>query len=128
MSFTQRHKDSARAAKRPSFESEASSAPCIQKNGLAAFAQSLCLCVKPKNTNAKAVTLIACALLAACGNKGDLERLASAAPPVIPAGSDQAESPGEQTTPTVEARPARSDELLRRSEERATDEFDLPPQ
>jgi Prokaryotic lipoprotein-attachment site len=75
-----------------------------------------------------ALTLIACALLAACGNKGDLQRLASAAPPVIPTGSDAPETPAMQTAPTAEARPARSDELLRRSEERPTDEFDLPPQ
>lgn len=74
------------------------------------------------------LVLVACALLAACGNKGDLQRLASAAPPVVPTGSDVPETPTEQTTPTVEARPARSDELLRRSEERPTDEFDLPPQ
>lgn len=74
------------------------------------------------------LVLIACVLLAACGNKGDLERLANAAPPVIPTGSDRAESADDNTTPTVEARPARSDELLRRSEERPTDEFDLPPQ
>ncbi len=72
--------------------------------------------------------LLACALLAACGNKGDLVRLASAAPPVVPAGSDAPESPDQQTTPDAEAKPARSDELLRRSEERPTDEFDLPPQ
>lgn len=128
MSFTQRHKDRGYAAKRSSTFDDASIAPFQQWNGLAAFALSLCLRVKPKNTNAKAVTLIACALLAACGNKGDLERLASAAPPVVAAGSDQAESAEQQTTPTVEARPARSDELLRRSEERSTDEFDLPPQ
>ena len=72
--------------------------------------------------------LIACVLLAACGNKADLQRLASAAPPVVPAGSDAPESPDQQTSPDVEAKPARSDELLRRSEERPTDEFDLPPQ
>lgn len=74
------------------------------------------------------LVVMACAALAACGNKGDLERLASAAPPVVPTGSDVPETPTQQTTPTVEARPARSDELLRRSEERPTDEFDLPPQ
>jgi predicted small lipoprotein YifL len=71
--------------------------------------------------------LLACALLAACGNKGDLERLASAPPPVIPTGSKAPETAQQQTAPDVEAKPARSDELLRRSEERPTDEFDLPP-
>jgi predicted small lipoprotein YifL len=71
--------------------------------------------------------LAACALLAACGNKGDLERLANAPPPVIPTGSKVPETAEQQTSPDIEARPARSDELLRRSEERSTDEFDLPP-
>lgn len=70
---------------------------------------------------------LACALLAACGNKGDLDRLADFPRPVVPAGSDAPETPVQQTTPDVEAKPARSDELLRRSEERPTDEFDLPP-
>jgi Prokaryotic lipoprotein-attachment site len=70
---------------------------------------------------------LGCALLTACGNKGDLERLASAPPPVVPTGSKAPENAERQTTPDVEAIPARSDELLRRSEERPTDEFDLPP-
>jgi predicted small lipoprotein YifL len=73
------------------------------------------------------VTIAAALLLAACGNKGDLERLASFPQPVVPAGSDRPETPAQQTDPDVEAKPARSDELLRRSEERPTDEFDLPP-
>jgi hypothetical protein len=30
-------------------------------------------------------------------------------------------------TPSPQARPMRSDELLKQSEERQTDEFDLPP-
>lgn len=71
--------------------------------------------------------LLACTALAACGNKGDLERLASFPQPVVPEGSDTPETPDELTSPDVEAMPARSDELLRRSEVRPTDEFDLPP-
>lgn len=70
--------------------------------------------------------LIGCALLAACGNKADLRPIAGVTP-VIPAGSTEAEKPAQLTTPDAEARPARSDELLRRSEERQTDDFDLPP-
>jgi predicted small lipoprotein YifL len=74
-----------------------------------------------------AALLLVALLLAACGNKGDLERLATFSPPVVPEGSARAETPDQLTTPDVEAVPARSDELLRRSEVRPTDEFDLPP-
>jgi hypothetical protein len=71
--------------------------------------------------------LVACTALAACGNKVDLKPRPGAPPPVAPAGSATPETPEQQTTPDAEAVPARSDELLRRSEERPTDEFDLPP-
>lgn len=66
-------------------------------------------------------------LAAGCGNKADLRPRANAAPPVAPAGSAGPETPKQQTTPDAEAKPARSDELLKRSEERQTDDFDLPP-
>lgn len=79
------------------------------------------------NKHGLCMTLITAALLAACGNKVDLKPRAGAPAPVAPAGSSKAETPAEQTTPDAEAKPARSDELLKRSEERATDEFDLPP-
>jgi hypothetical protein len=76
---------------------------------------------------AQPATLFFCTLLAACGNKVDLKPRAGAPPPMVAAGSTKAETPKQQTTPDAEANPARSDELLRRSEERPTDEFDLPP-
>lgn len=71
--------------------------------------------------------IIGCALLAACGNKADLTPPAGSPPPVAAAGSTKPETPAQQTTPDAEAVPTRSDELLKRSETRATDEFDLPP-
>lgn len=73
------------------------------------------------------MAMVAAAMLAACGNKVDLKPRPGAPPPVAPAGSAKAETPLQQTTSDAEAVPARSDELLKRSEERPTDEFDLPP-
>lgn len=73
------------------------------------------------------MAIIGCVLLGACGNKADLSRIAGTAPPVVPMGSARAETPQQQTTPDAEAKPARSDELLKRSEERQSDDFDLPP-
>jgi hypothetical protein len=66
-------------------------------------------------------------MVAACGKREDLKPLAGASPPVAPAGATRPATPEELTTADSQARPARSDELLRRSEERPTDEFDLPP-
>jgi predicted small lipoprotein YifL len=66
--------------------------------------------------------------LAACGQKADLKPSAGDPPPTIPLGATRAPTTEELTTPSVQARPTRSDELLKRSEERAPDDFDLPPQ
>jgi predicted small lipoprotein YifL len=78
-------------------------------------------------TKAIILTLLMGVSLAACGNKVELRPRANAPAPVVAAGSAKPESPAKQTTPDAEAIPARSDELLKRSEERPTDEFDLPP-
>ncbi len=66
-------------------------------------------------------------LLSACGKVGDLEPRTAQSVPAKNFG--QAEAPGanELTTPSVQARPGRSDELLLRSEQRNEDPFDLPP-
>jgi hypothetical protein len=64
---------------------------------------------------------------AACGKVGDLEpRTAQSVPPKA---YGQTETPTAEalTTASVQARPGRSDELLRRSERRTDDPFDLPP-
>lgn len=68
------------------------------------------------------------ASLAACGQKADLKPPAGEAPQAIPVGAVRTPTTEELTTPSAQARPARSDELLKRSEERAPDDFDLPPQ
>ena len=69
----------------------------------------------------------ALAALAACGSKEDLKPPAGQPAPVIPIGATRAPTTQELTTPDAQARPARSDELLKRSEQREPDDFDLPP-
>lgn len=75
-------------------------------------------------------TVAATALLAAlgaCGSKEDLEPAAGEVPPPLPIGATRSPTTEELTTPDAQARPARSDELLKRSERRESDDFDLPP-
>ena len=72
-------------------------------------------------------TLAVAALLGACGAKEDLKPPANQPAPVVPIGADRAPTTQELTTPDAQARPARSDELLKRSERREPDDFDLPP-
>lgn len=67
------------------------------------------------------------ALLAACGSKADLKAPAGQPAPAVPVGAARAPTTEELTTPDAQARPARSDELLKRSEQRQPDDFDLPP-
>ncbi|MDZ3832265.1 MAG: hypothetical protein U0S50_10655 [Sphingopyxis sp.] len=67
------------------------------------------------------------AALAACGAKADLKPPANQPAPSIPVGASRAPTTEELTTPDAQARPARSDELLKRSEKREPDDFDLPP-
>lgn len=73
------------------------------------------------------VGIAAIALLGACGSKEDLKPVAGQPAPEIPVGATRAPTTEELTTPDAQARPARSDELLKRSEQRETDDFDLPP-
>ena len=67
------------------------------------------------------------AALAACGSKTGLKPPADQPAPAIPLGATRAPTTEELTTPDAQARPARSDELLKRSEQREPDDFDLPP-
>ncbi|WP_260580810.1 hypothetical protein [Sphingopyxis sp. PET50] len=81
---------------------------------------------------AKAFALIASAAvcvaaLGACGKREDLKPIAGEAPPPLPVGARKQPTTEELTTPDAQARPARSDELLKRSERREPDDFDLPP-
>jgi hypothetical protein len=47
--------------------------------------------------------------------------------PVAPYGATAAPVADDLLTPGPQARPGRNDELLRRSEQRRSDDFDLPP-
>jgi len=66
-------------------------------------------------------------LLAGCGSAAGLKPAPGANLPVAPLGAAATPTPQELLTPTSQERPQRSDELLRRSDERRSDEFDLPP-
>ena len=66
-------------------------------------------------------------LLAACGGRGDLMPAAGQALPATAYGADEPSTPGRLLTLPPEARPAVASELLRRSEPRESDRFDLPP-
>jgi hypothetical protein len=65
--------------------------------------------------------------LGACGKVGDLEPRAGSTLPPKAYGQRSEPSAEALTTPSVQARPGRSDELLRRSERREADPFDVPP-
>lgn len=75
----------------------------------------------------KIVGILALATLTACGKVGPLVPQAGQAPPAKAYG--QTEVPDSETlvTASEQARPGRSDELMRRSERRSDDPFDLPP-
>ena len=73
------------------------------------------------------IPLIALVGLAACGNMEPLQPKAGQGMPVKPAMAVRAATTDELLTPPANARPARQDDGLRRSEEREDDPFDLPP-
>jgi len=66
-------------------------------------------------------------LIAGCGSSPGLQPAPGRALPVAPYGATATPSPRDLLTPTTQQRPQRSDELLRRSQERRADDFDLPP-
>ena len=67
-------------------------------------------------------------VLAACGKAAPLKPAAGAALPGAPYGAQATPTSEQLLAPAPQARPNRSDELLTRSEERKSDEFDLPPE
>lgn len=67
-------------------------------------------------------------LLAACGNKGELKPAAGGSLPPKPYGAVATPTPTELVQAPPQTRPTRSDEVLRSSETRRSDEFSLPPQ
>ena len=71
--------------------------------------------------------ITAALLLAGCGQNNGLKPQAGKALPPPAYGATQSPTAAELIRPSSQARPQRSDELLRKSEERRGDEFDLPP-
>lgn len=67
-------------------------------------------------------------LLAGCGSAAELQPAPGRSLPVAPTGARETPTPNDLLTATTQQRPERADELLRRSDERRSDEFELPPQ
>ena len=65
--------------------------------------------------------------LAACGSSQTLRPAEGRGLPPAPYGARATPTPDDLLEPNVQARPQRSGEALRRSEERRSDDFDLPP-
>ncbi len=65
--------------------------------------------------------------LSACGSKKPLARPAGDPVPPTPAAAEAAPDSDALVTPDTQARPDRSDEVLKRSQRRGEDRFDLPP-
>jgi predicted small lipoprotein YifL len=79
-------------------------------------------------TRAFLLVLAAALTLSACGRRADLAYPEGSTGPATPAGASAPPTPRQLTEPTVEARPERDDEVLRQSEEREPDPYDLPPE
>ncbi|HEY9091861.1 lipoprotein [Parasphingorhabdus sp.] len=75
----------------------------------------------------KIVAFAALMILSACGNRGDLVPAKGESLPPPAYGEAEKPTAQELMTPSSQAQPERSDELLRRSETRQDDKFDLPP-
>ena len=75
----------------------------------------------------RSLVLIAALLLAGCGARKPLEPPAGQALPVKPFGATKTPTSDDLLKPAIQTRPARSDDLLQSSEQRRSDEYDLPP-
>jgi hypothetical protein len=65
--------------------------------------------------------------LSACGGRVALKPKAGQSLPVKPETASAVPTPDQLIEPDVQSRPKRSDEQLRKSEQRREDKFDLPP-
>ena len=65
--------------------------------------------------------------LSGCGAAQQLQTAQGESLPPAPHGATATPTPQQLLTPTTQQRPQRSDELLKNSEERRSDDFDLPP-
>ena len=75
----------------------------------------------------KRIMLVAGLLLAGCGAREELKPAQGAALPVAPYGAEATPTPEDLLKPPVQTRPARSDDLIQSSDQRRSDEYDLPP-
>lgn len=66
-------------------------------------------------------------LVAGCGGRGELKPAADAGLPPAAYGASRQPEADELLTSPQEARPAIASELLKRSDPRESDRFDLPP-
>jgi hypothetical protein len=73
------------------------------------------------------VALALAAALAGCGSTQALKPAPGTPLPVAPYGATATPGINDLLTPSVQARPRRTGEVLTRSQERQSDEFDLPP-
>jgi hypothetical protein len=71
--------------------------------------------------------VVAALALAGCGSANGLQPGPGVSLPPKPYGATATPTPPQLMQPTNQARPERSDELLRASDQRRGDEFDLPP-
>ncbi len=78
-------------------------------------------------TRARIALIAATALLAGCGKVADLKPAAGQSLPVKPLMARSTPTPEQLLKPPTYARPERVDELMKRSEPREADRFDLPP-
>ena len=76
----------------------------------------------------RSLSLVAVLLLAACGQKADLEPQAGQSLPPAPYGAKAQPDAEDLLKLDPIAAPERSVELRKRSEEREDDPFDLPPE
>jgi len=74
-----------------------------------------------------AILLGTALLLSGCGASKGLAPPKGQALPPAPYGATVKPTPTELLKPSNQERPERSDELLKSSEDRRSDEFDLPP-
>jgi hypothetical protein len=71
--------------------------------------------------------LVLSGVLSGCGASNGLRPAKGETLPVAPYGARTTPTAEQLLTPSNQSRPQRSDELLKSSEERRSDEFDLPP-
>ena len=80
------------------------------------------------NRVATLALLVGLALLGGCGNRRALKPMPGHDLPIAPYGQGHRPSADELLKPPVETRPERNVDTRTRSEERADDPFDLPPE